>query len=259
MKKRSIAFISLLLITIVLSGCSNEIRYSEKFEGIPIYPDIEITSSSKYEEHYEVFEFKDTFEDVDDFYMENIDKDKWEIETNHLYPSLDKKIVKSKGYTLKGEEKDVSLIMVLQSTENKGDILYINLNGNPFKEDKYTVEGQSEHWKASLEYIIRKEGIFINGDVIYTGDNPPGKVDSNFAIYEIKLVPDSEENLEGEIVNTRSEGQELKDSRINISSQRNRDYKLEIYEEAIDNGYIEIKWEEDGKDKLEKINLKISK
>lgn len=259
MKKKSIVLVSLLLITIILSACNKEIRYSEKFEGIPIYPEIELTSSSEHEEYYEEFEFEDTFDEVKEFYMENIDKSKWEIEENPLYPSLDKKSVKSIGYTLKGDEKDVSLIMVLQSTENQGDILYISLNGNPFKEDKYIVEGQSENWKASLQYIIRREGIFIDGDVVYTGDNPPEEIDSNFIMYEIKSAPDSDKNLENETVSRASEGRQLEDSKINISSQISRKYKLEVYGEAINNGYIEIEWEEEGEDIREKVDFKISK
>lgn len=257
MYKKFITSIVLVFSLMVLSGCNESITYSNEFEGIPIYPKIDLVNSTEDKESYEKINFKDTFQEVKEFYMENIDEDRWEIEKKSLYPGLEDESYKSQGYMLKGKEQEVSLIMELQKTENKGNILYITLNGSPFDEDRYSIEGKSEHWEASLEYVIRKEGIFIDGDVLYTGYNPPKEVDNKFVIYQIKEDSSPEENMTFESSSQETKGKELKNSRFNISSQSNREYKLEIYKKAINYGYIEIKWKEQGKDKIEKINIKI--
>jgi hypothetical protein len=256
MFKKIVLSAILILSIIALSGCNQAITYSDKFEGIPIYPTIKLIASTEYEESYEVLEFSDTFEEVKAFYMENIDQEKWKIEKNTLSPIVEYPGFKSQGYMLKSEKQEISLIIGLQTTENKGDILRIDLNGNLFKEGKYIVEGKSENWETSLEYIIRKDGIFINGDVIYTGDNPPKKVDNKFLIYEIKAESSPEENLTVESLSQETQGRQLEDSKFNISSQSNRKYELEVYEDAIKHGYIEIKWEEQDENKTEKINFK---
>lgn len=252
MNKKLIMSIVLVLSIIALSGCNQSITYSDKFEGIPIYPKIELTTSSEYEEHYEVFDFKDTYEDVKEFYMENIDEEKWEIEENPLYPNIDGEGIKTQGYMLKGEEQEVSLIIGLQNTENAGNVLRIDLNGNPFKEAKYNVEGESENWQVSLEYIMRKGNMSVNGDVVYIGENPPKEVDYEFRIYEI-----IDENEGSKSSSQEVKGDELENNKFSINSQSNREYSLDVYEKAIDTGYIEIKWEERGEKKTEKITIEI--
>ncbi|MDY0236555.1 MAG: hypothetical protein RBR71_11020 [Gudongella sp.] len=252
MNKKIIMSIVLVLSIIALSGCNQSITYSDKFEGIPIYPKIELTATSEYEEHYEVFDFKDTYEDVKEFYMENIDEEKWEIEENPLYSNIDGEGINTQGYMLKGEKQEVSLIIGLQNTENVGNILRIDLNGNPFNEGKYKVEGVGENWQVVLEYIIRKKSMLVNGDVIYIGDNPPKEVDYEFRIYEI-----IDKNMNSESSSQEVKGDELGNNKFSINSQSNRKYSLDVYTEAINNGYIEIKWEEQDEQKTEKINIKI--
>ena len=254
MNKKLVVLIAIVLSIIALSGCNQSITYSEKFEGIPIYPKIELTASSEYEEHYEVFDFKDEYEDVKEFYMQNIDQEKWEIEENPLYPKIDGESIKTQGYMLKGEEQEVSLIILLQSTENVGNILRVDLNANPFKEGKYNAQGESENWQLSLEYIIRKGNMSINGDVVYIGENPPKEVDYEFIIYEIK-----DENMNSKELRQMAKEDQLENNRFNLTLHINRDYSLDVYEKAINNGYIEIKWEEQGEKKTEKTTIEIAK
>lgn len=251
MNKKLIMLIILVLSIIALPGCQQSIRYSEKFEGIPIYPKIELVVDEEYTELYEALEFEDSFEDVKEFYMKNIDQEKWEIEENPLYPSLDGDI-KAEGYMLKGKEEELSLIITLQKTENLGNILRVDLNGNSFKEGKYNVEGKSENWKVSLEYIIRKGSMSARGDVEYIGENPPKEIDYVFVIYEIK-----DKNMDSKELRETSREDQLKNNKFQIISQINRDYSLDVYKEAINNAYIEIKWEEQGEKKIEKINMEI--
>ena len=52
-------------------------------------------------------------------------------------------------------------------------------------------------------------------------------------------------------------GDELENNKFSINSQSNREYSLDVYEKAIDTGYIEIKWEERGEKKTEKITIEI--
>lgn len=252
MNKKLIMLIILVLSIIALSGCNQSIVYSEKFEGVPIYPKIELTASSEHEERYEAFGFKDTYEDVKEFYMENIDQEKWEIEANPLYPNLDGGGIKTQGYMLKGKEQEVSLIILLQNTENVGNILRIDLNGNPFKEGKYNVEGESENWEVFLEYTIRKGNMSVSGDVTYIGENPPKEIDYEFVIYEIK-----DENMNSKDLRQKVKGEQLKNNKFNLNSPNNREYSLDVYEEAINNGYIEIKWDEQDEKKKEKITIEI--
>jgi hypothetical protein len=236
MNKKLIILGVLVLSIIALAGCNQPIRYSEKFGGIPIYPKIELGVSSEYEEHYEVVDFEDKYEDVIEFYAQNIDQEKWEIEENPLYPNIDEKGFKTQGYMLKGEEEEVSLIIGLQSTENVGNILRIDLNGNPFKEGKYNIKGESENWEVSLEYILRKGTISVNGDVVYIGENPPKELDYEFRMYEI-----IDDNEDSKSASQEVKGDKLGNNKFGISSQSNREYSLDVYEKAIDNGYIEIK------------------
>ncbi|MDY0236336.1 MAG: hypothetical protein RBR71_09920 [Gudongella sp.] len=252
MNKKLIILIILVLSILALSGCNKSITYSDKFEGIPIYPKMELTASSEYEEHYEVFDFKDTYEDVKEFYMGNIDQEKWEIEENPLYPNIDGEGIKTQGYMLKGKEQEVSLIIGLQNTANAGNILRIDLNGKPFKEGKYNVQGESENWQVSLEYTIRKGNMSVNGDVVYIGENPPKEVDYEFRIYEI-----IDENEGSKSSSQEVEGDELENNKFSITSQSDRKDTLEVYREAINRGYIEIKWEEQGEKKTEKTTIEI--
>ncbi len=253
MNKKLIILLVLVLSIEALSGCNQSIKYSEKFEGIPIYPKLELGISLDDEERYEVFEFKDKFENVIEFYMENIDQKKWEIEENPLYPNIDEGSIKSRGYMLRGKEKDVSLIILLQNTDNVGNILRVDLNGNSFKEGKYTVVGESENWQSSLEYVIRKGNMSINGDATYIGENPPNEIDYEFTIYEIEDEAEGSKSLSQEV-----EGDKLKNNKFNLNSLSNRKYSLDVYEEAINNGYIEIKWEEENEKKTERISINIS-
>lgn len=257
MYKKSIIWIILVFSIITLTGCNQSITYSDKFEGIPIYPKTELIDYTEYQESYEKMNFKDTFKVVKEFYMETIDKEKWEIEENHMYPSLQGEDIKSEGYILKSGEQEVSLIIGLHKTKNKGDILRIELNGSPFKEDKYTVEGKSENWKTSLQYIIRKGSILVNGHVEYTGDNSPKEVYYKFLIYEIKSDSITDKNMVSKNSSQEVQGEQLKNDRFDVSSLSNREYQLEVYKKAINLGYIEIKWDEKGEDKIEKINIEI--
>lgn len=235
------------------TGCSKSVMYSEKYEGIPLYPGIELNKSTEYTERYKILEFKGTFTEVKEFYMKYINQEIWDVEENPLQWNQENSFVGEQGYTLKDGEREVSLVIQRQKI-NKEDngYLYIIINGSPCKEGKYKVEGENKHWKVSLEYIITKERIRINGDAQYIENSPPNEVECEFVYYQ---------NMENQMVKGSSRsvgGETLEDSKINLDGgYNNREYEIEILKKAINNAYIEIKWKEHGEDKIEKIDLNI--
>lgn len=148
----------------------------------------------------------------------------------------------------------VYAIMLVYSSGSQSD----NSSGK-FAGD-YNVEGQSEHWGAYLEYLAREnDRVWVEGTVIYFGDNTPEKVNMKFVIYDIERTSHDDGNVDVLRITTTVEGRELIDSEIKVSESFDRSHDLEVYEEAINNGYIEIEWEEEGQEIIEKINIKIVK
>lgn len=257
MYKKSILPLILALGIITLAGCNGEMEYSNKFDGIPIYPDTELVSDSDYKEYYEASEFDGTLEEVEKFYKDNIKQEQWDIEKNSTNSNSESQGLKSQSYNLKSDEQEIFLLIQLQSTKNKGDILYINLNGSPFEENEYNVEGESQHWKASLNYDVAKDKISIDGDMLYIGNGTPEKINNEFILYDTEPTSYSDEVGNRNIITTTKD-QELRDGKVNIKDSIDREYELKVYEESINYGYIEIKWEEDGKEKSEKLSLEIN-
>ncbi len=259
MNKNLFIIVFLILCIITLASCSYPVMYSEKYEGIPIYPNAELISSTEYREYYKISEFKGKFKEVEKFYTKHINQEIWSIEDNPLQWSGENSVVGMQGYILKDGKREVSLIIQRPkiSEGGNGDLILI-INGSPFKEGKLEVEGKSENWKASLEYIVTKERMKIDGNVKYTGNNPPKKAECTFVYYHMIANPIPKENGESLETSYRSESTEtLTDSKFDISGWGNREYELEIEKEAINNGYIEVKWEEQGESKTEKIDLNI--
>lgn len=131
--------------------------------------------------------------------------------------------------------------------------------GNPEDfEDKYNVEGESEHWKASLEYEFRENNkMWAGGYVKYIGDDSPEKIDMKFVIYDIEPTSYYNKNIKADSRVVESNGETVRGAEIKISVAFDRSHKPEVYEEAINHGYIEIKWMEQGKEEIEKINIEI--
>lgn len=125
--------------------------------------------------------------------------------------------------------------------------------------DKFIVKGQSEYWKISLEYKIREnDKILVEGNSIYIGDKPPKKVDMTFVPYNIESTSIYYSNAEeSQSIPIELKGQPVKDSKINISQSFNRSHNNKVYEEAVNSGYLEIKWEYQGKEKIERVNIEI--
>lgn len=105
-----------------------------------------------------------------------------------------------------------------------------------------------------MEYVLRKGNVPINGEVIYLGENSPLEIEYTFVMYEIK-----DKNMDTQSIRTTSAGSQLKNNKFSISSQMEREYSLDVLEEAINHGYIEINWQEAGTSKTEIINFKIVK
>lgn len=237
------------------TGCAQEVMYSEKYEGVPIYPGVELQGSTEYIEDYGAPQFSGTFEEVKEFYMKYIDQERWSIEENLLHENQENDFMGFQGYILKDKDKEreISLILEWVKTKDNNGPLRIIINGSPLKEGKYKVKGESTHWNASLEYSITKGGTFINGQLQYMGDIPPQKVAYHFMMYQVIKNKKAEE-----AVSTTAKGSTLKDSTLMIvEGSSGRNYKLEILKEAINNGYIELTWEAQGQEKTEKINLAI--
>nr|WP_312576105.1 hypothetical protein [Sedimentibacter sp.] len=259
MNKNLFSIIFLTLCITALAGCFQSVVYSEKYEGIPIYPNTELVSSTEYRDYYKIPEFKGEFEKVKKFYMDNINQEIWSIEENPLQWSGENSVVGRQGYILKDGEREVSLIIQRSKISDGGNgDLFIVINGSPFKEGKFKVEGESDNWKVSLEYIVTKERMKIDGDAKYIGNNPPKKAECTFVYYHMIANPIPKENGQSLETSYRSESTEtLVDSKFDISGWGDREYELEIEKEAINKAYIEIKWEEQGENKIEKIDLNI--
>jgi len=239
------------LILLIFTGCSQSVMYSKKYEGIPIYPGIKLKDSSKYTEYYRLQDFNGTLAEVNKFYLEHIDKDIWSIETSIPYNQENSHIgaLQTQKYILKDNEREVSLIIQRTITSEDGSgPLDVIVNGAPFKEAKYKVQGESNHWKALTEYVFTKERVKIDGSAQYIGTNSPKNVEYEFMYYIIGS-PVQEESV--------SKKGNLNGSKINLNGWDDRKYELEIYKEAIKNAYIKIKWEEQGENLIEKIDLDI--
>jgi hypothetical protein len=257
MKKLFLVVASVVLSSVIFVGCDQPIEYSEKFDGIPIYPGMELASGSEVEERYEMIEFEGAFQDVIDYYLNHIDHKKWSVEENFLYWNEGNSPKWSRRYILTDGQEDVALMINVWKTNDELDRVHVYLNGSPLKEGKYSAEGQSKHWKASVEYILGKDKILVNGEVTYIGDEPPTVVDVVFLVYEMTFSPPIEGSVVGKSSTSEVLRQPVKDSRIKISDYSGRNYQFEIYKEAIDNAYIVLTWEEQGEDKIEIIDITV--
>lgn len=148
----------------------------------------------------------------------------------------------------------LALILVIASlagctgeTENPNEI-----------RNEYGVEEESKNWKLSLTYSVTEgEKIWVEGELTYIGDKEPEEVDMEFVIYDIEPTSFYNENI-GDIRTTvESEGKKVIDSKIDISESFTKKHEVEVYKEGINYGYIEIKWEKDGEEQVEKINIEI--
>lgn len=189
MNKKLLFIVGLILIMITFTGCGQPLIYSEIYEGIPIYPEAILLDSSEYREFYKISEFKGTFAEVKEFYLDNINQDLWTIKENPLEVNGEYSFLGSlstQGYILKNKEKEVSLLIqrAIISEDGSGYLVVI-INGSPLKEEKFKVEGKSENWKASLEYILTKERVRINGEAQYVGNKSPKIVDTEFTYYQV--------------------------------------------------------------------------
>lgn len=257
MSKKLIVSIIILSTLVALIACNQTIHYSDHFDSIPLYPNLKLTKSSDYEEYYELSQFEDSFEEVKTFYMDNIDSDSWKIKENPLYPDQKNADFQGQGYILEGMQGDVSLIVELLDTRERGHVLYVKLNGNPFEEGKYHLRGESQHWQASLEYLLRKDGVIAQGDIIYRGDNPPEEVDYSFLVYEIKTTTSSNTDLISQSKMHENQGRQIEDSKLSIYSQSKREHDLELYKAGISQSYIEIHWKEKDTMISEKISFEL--
>ncbi len=257
MKKLFLVVVIVVLSSVIFVGCDQPIEYSGKFDGIPIYPGMELASDSEFEERYEMIEFEGAFQDVIDYYLNHIDHKKWSVEENFLYWNEGNSPKWSRRYILTDGQEDVALMINVWKTNDELGRLYVYLNGSPLKEGKYSAEGQSEHWKASVEYIIGKDRILVNGEATYIEAEPPTAVDVVFFVYEIIFSPPLDGHLSKKASTSEVLRQPVKDSMIKISDSSGRNYQFEIYKEAIDNAYIVLTWEEQGEDKIEIIDIKV--
>lgn len=256
MNKQLLIIVSLILIIITFTGCSQPLIYSEMYEGIPIYPGAILNDSSEYREYYKISEFNGTFAEVKEFYLENINQDIWTIKENPLQVNGEYSFLGSlstQGYILKDEETEISLLIQCAITSEDGSgYLVIIINGSPLKEEKFEVEGESEHWKASLEYIITKERIRINGDAHYIGNTLPKIVEIEFIYYQMM-----EDKIPIESASKKMSMGEIEITVIDFDESYEREYELKIQKEAINNAYIKIIWKEQDENKIEKIDLDV--
>ena len=255
MKKLLIVVFSIVLTAILLVGCSQPVEYSEKFEGIPIYPGMELVGSSEFEEYYEMFEFEGEFQQVIDYYLSEIDSKKWSIEESDLYWSEENTPKWVRRYILTDGEEEVSLLLDYFKTRNVNGVLHAKLNASQLKEGKCTANGQSNHWTTSLEYIIGNDQVIIQGFAEHLGDDPPQKVDTVFYIYEMNITPKPEYGVSRRSSSETASDMVLEDSMIEISASMDRDFPFDSYIEAINSAYIELSWEEQGEDKIERIEI----
>ncbi|MCR1898965.1 hypothetical protein NSA47_08205 [Irregularibacter muris] len=81
--RKKILVISALFIVLLLTGCNNEVAYSENFEGIPIYPGMQLLemldSEEMVSEKYIDFDFKGNLDKVKTYFHKNINQEIWEI------------------------------------------------------------------------------------------------------------------------------------------------------------------------------------
>jgi len=177
MNKKLLISMVLTLITIIFTGCSQQVICSEMYEGVPIYPESILSDSSEYREYYKMSEFNGTFTEVNEFFLKNINYDIWTVKENPL-----------------------------------------QVNG------EYSFIGSL----SSQGYILKTEFVYHQ---IMEDQNP--------------IQSRSEKRTRG--------GREC--SLIEFDGSYNREYELKIQKEAINNAYIEIIWEEDCENKIEKIDL----
>lgn len=130
-------------------------------------------------------------------------------------------------------------------------------NSNKIR-NEYDVEGESENGNLSLEYsITERDKIWIEGEVVYTGDEAPNEVDMEFVMYDVEPTSFYHDDI-GNINSTvEFEGHKFENGRINISESFTKTHDPEVYKEAIGYGYIEIEWIENGNEQTEKISLNL--
>ena len=131
-------------------------------------------------------------------------------------------------------------------------------NPNELRKE-YDVEGKSENWNLSLEYsTTEREKVWVEGEIVYIGDEAPNKVDMEFVLFDVVPTSFYHDDIGNINKTVTSEGHEFENDTINVSESFTKTHDLEVYEEAINYGYIEIAWEEENnKKKTEKINLNI--
>lgn len=130
---------------------------------------------------------------------------------------------------------------------------------NPNESRKeYDVEGKSENWNLSLEYSTTEgDKVWVEGEIKYIGDITPNVVDMEFVMYDVEPTSFYHNDIGNINKTVEFEGHEFESDRINISESFTKTHDLEVYEEAIGYGYIEIEWKENDNEKTEKINLTI--
>ncbi|MBS4537049.1 hypothetical protein GOQ27_01160 [Clostridium sp. D2Q-11] len=132
---RKILFVMLIGVVLILSGCSNT-EYSKNFVGIPIYEGAnEVMSDDTGEGYTEIYSVNNSnigFGEVVDFYMENIDKDIWDIEESKDKPAGN--VDKIKQYGLTHEDKKVILTLTYSDSDNMEPSVNITLSGDRISE-----------------------------------------------------------------------------------------------------------------------------
>lgn len=126
---------------------------------------------------------------------------------------------------------------------------------------KLKAEGQSEHWKTSLIYTIEENNnVWVDGTVTYTGENLPKEVNRKFVLYDIEPTSFYDGNVDRTSITIEVKNEELINSEILISetsTQSSKNHELEVYQEAINYGFIELKWNSPDGRKIEKIGIQI--
>jgi len=253
MNKKLLFVMFFVLWIIFSSGCSQSVSDSEKFEGIPIFPEATLVKNTRltedYIERYETADLNTTFEELKEFYMEHIDKNRWSIEENIYHKQEENRFIGTIGYILRDKEREVSLILTkLKKNEEGNGPLQITINGNPLKEGKLQVHGLSKHWEIALEYTIMKNILSATGQLTYIGDTPPKELDYDFTMYQTsdeKLQTKGERELNGF------------HEKFDFGGGNHRQVDLEVIKEAINNATFELKWVEKGTKLKEIIDLNV--
>lgn len=239
-------------------GCKQSVDYSEKYKDIPIYPGVELTSYSTDQEIYEMMNFDESIQDVNDFYLNHIDQSKWTVKESFLFWTEENTPERIRRYILTDDSREILLTLSVEKSYDNLESLLIKINGTSFKEGVIRAEGESVHWKAMIEYLISKDIVLINGQVEFKGKDSPITADIEFLEYEISINPIPSSGLVRKSLTEKTSGQLLEDSKIIISNHIDRDYSLEDTIEGINNAYIDMTWEEDGIEIHEKIEISVA-